>query len=197
MLAIIMAIENDDERHLVERIYEDYKPAALDDIAGRLANIPNLEQYKDVIQRFLSGESELEVMGKGHKPLTEDQIALRKLMREYMSTDTRTPSQMQMDMQKANNNFLNYWQANGNGAPPPGRVIASDGSFKIFNSKAEKDEYRKNTTLDFLKTVMSVINAGNVSKVENNSSNNAQADNAVNDGAKELTPVSSYYQSMG
>lgn len=133
------------------------KPAAYDDVAGRIANIPNLEQYEAMIQRFLSGESEME---SADKPLTEDQIALRQLMREYQRTDTRSLSQIQGDMQKANNNFREYWQSSGNTGPMPGRLLFPDGSFKIFGSKEEKDEYMKGQKMDFLKNAMSVIKAG-------------------------------------
>lgn len=132
------------------------KSTAYDDVSGRIANIPNLEQYEALIQRFLSGESEME---SADKPLTEDQIALRGLMREYQRTDTRTLSQIKGDMQKASNNFLDFWQSSGNTGPMPGRLLSSDGSFKIFNSKAEKDEYMKTQKMDFLSNVMSVINS--------------------------------------
>lgn len=123
----------------------------------RISKISNLEQYEALIQRFLSGESEFE-NPSSMKPLTEDQIALRGLMREYQRTDTRTLSQMQASMQLANKNFFNYWTSSGNTGPMPGRLLSADGSFHIFNSKAEKDEFMKKNTVNFLEKVMSVIN---------------------------------------
>lgn len=132
------------------------KQVTYDNIAGRIANIPNLEQYEDLIQRFISGESEMESAGK---PLTDDQIALRGLMREYMRTDTRSMSQIAVNMKQASKNFMDYWFSSGNKGPVPGRMLSADGSFKIFNSKEEKDEYIKNQKMDFLKNVISIINA--------------------------------------
>jgi hypothetical protein len=128
------------------------------DNTARIASIPNLEQYESLIQRFLSGESALEEPGTG-KALTEDQIALRQLMRIYRSTDTRTPSQMQADMQRANQNFNSYWAANGNGAPRPARTIAPDGSFEIVNSIAERNASMNKQMMGLLQEMMSVIKA--------------------------------------
>lgn len=134
---------------------QNNKQVAFDDIAGRIANIPNLEKYEDVIQRFISGESEME---SADKPLTDDQIALRQLMREYGRTNTQSMSQIAGSMKQASKNFMDYWFSSGNKGPMPGRILSADGSFKIFNSKAEKDEYMKNQKMNFLKSVMSVIN---------------------------------------
>lgn len=142
------------------------KTSSLDGLAERIKNIPNLEQYEDLIQRFLSGESELEVMGEGHKPLTEDQIALRGLMRELRRTDTRSMSQVAADMQQASKNFINYWQSNGNSGPPPARAYSADGSFQIFNSQDERNEHLKKNTMSLLETMMSVIKAGKNSGVD-------------------------------
>lgn len=136
------------------------KSTVSNDLAARLAKIPDLEQYRDVIGRFLSGESEMETMGGPIKPLTEDQIALRKLMREYMSTDTRSMSQIAADMKQASQNSLDAWFSGGNKGPMPGRVLSADGSFKFLYSKAEKNEYMNNQKIDFLRNVMSYLNDG-------------------------------------
>jgi len=125
--------------------------------AGEIDNIPNLEQYEALIQRFLSGSSELE---SSNKPLTDDQVALRGLMREYQRTDTRTFSQVQANMQLASRNFFSAWQSEGNTGPRPGRFITADGATHIFNSKAEKDAFMKDNTMNFLRDAMFVINAG-------------------------------------
>lgn len=129
-------------------------PASTSADKARILSIPSLEQYEELIGRFLSGESEMESAGK---PLTEDQIALRQLMRTYRSTDTRTVFQMQSDMQSANKNFLEYWKANGNGNPPPARIISMDGSFQIFNSKDDFRTAINKETMGLLEKIMSVI----------------------------------------
>lgn len=127
-------------------------PSGID--TSRILSIPNVAQYEELIGRFLSGESEMESAGK---PLTEDQIALRQLMRTYRSTDTRTVGQMQSDMQTASKNFLEYWKANGNGNPPPARMIAPDGSFQILNSKDDLRTAINRETMGLLEKIMSVI----------------------------------------
>lgn len=78
-------------------------------------------------------------------------------MRTYRSTDTRTGFQMQSDMQSASKNFLEYWKANGNGNPPPARMIASDGSFQIFSSKDDFRTAINKETMGLLERIMSVI----------------------------------------
>ncbi len=124
------------------------------DVAGRIANIPDLERYEGAVRRILSGESEPE---DPSKPLTEDQIAIRELMRAYQRTDTRSISQVQQDMERGSKSFFEYWQKHGNGAPMPGRLIKPDGSFVIFNSKADKDAYMKQNSESFLRDVLSVL----------------------------------------
>ena len=130
----------------------DYK-----DMLGRIGNIPDLEQYEGAIQRMLSGESEMEDPRSG-KPLTEDQILMRKLNREYQKTNPLTPSQQQAVLQNNSRRFTEYWKAHGNGGPRPARAILSDGSFKIFNSEDERYEFMKQSNESFLEKVLSVIN---------------------------------------
>ncbi len=111
------------------------------DMLKRIGDIPDLEQYEGAIKRMLSGESELENPGSG-KPLTEDQILMRKLNREYQKTNPLTISQQQAVLQNNSRKFTEYWKEHGNGGPRPARAILSDGSFKIFYSKAEQEELR-------------------------------------------------------
>lgn len=129
--------------------------ASYSDMLSRIGNIPDLEQYEGAIERMLSGESEMEEPGSG-KPLTEDQILMRKLKREYQKTNPLTFSQQKAAIQSERTRFIEYWRTVGSG-PPPGYAIREDGSFAIVHSKEEKYEYQKAYNESFIRKVLSVI----------------------------------------
>ena len=131
------------------------KAAAYDDIPGRIRNIPSLSHYKDAFQRLLSGESALEEYGK---PLTDDQLMLRHFMRALGRTDTRSLSQMTADMSSARNKALDAsfaaFKAGGGGG---GVIVRADGTYTVFNSKAEHDAYIQEYYPGLMRTAMSVM----------------------------------------
>ena len=133
-------------------------PAAHYDMAGRIAMMPNLEQYEALIQRFLSGESKMENYSS-NAPLTQDQIALRGFMRELQRTDRRSLAQVQMDMTRNRNIFNNYWVSSGNMGSRPAVSILHDGTFQIHKTKEEHADFVMNQKFDILKAAMSVINS--------------------------------------
>ena len=131
------------------------KAAAYNDIPGRIRNIPNLGQYKDAFLRLLSGASAMEEYGK---PLTDDQLAFRHFMRALGRTDTRSLSQMTADMSSARNNALSALRTAGwSGGGACGVAVLSDGTYKIFNSKAERDEFARERNMELMRTAKSIM----------------------------------------
>ena len=126
------------------------------DMLGRVGNIPDLEQYEGAIRRMLSGESEMENPGSG-KPLTEDQILMRKLKREYEKTNPLTFSQQSDRMDRRRRAAREQWNASGGSGPMPGCFILPDGTAKFYQSEEEKWDYQKRYEESFIRKVLSVI----------------------------------------
>ena len=132
------------------------QPSATDyqDMLKRIGDIPDLEQYEGAIKRMLSGESEME---HPDKPLTEDQILMRKLKREYEKTNPLSAAEQGLVMQRERRAAREHWKSIGGSGPMPGSLILPDGTIKLFYSKEEKYDYQKMYDESFLRKVLSVI----------------------------------------
>ncbi len=127
-----------------------------EDMLKRIGDIPDLEQYEAAIKRMLSGESEMEDPRSG-KPLTEDQILMRKLKREYEMTNPLTFSQQSDRMDRRRRAAREQWNASGGSGPMPACFIHPDGTVKFFESDDEKYDYQKRYDESFIRKVLSVI----------------------------------------
>jgi hypothetical protein len=130
--------------------------AAYNNELARISAIPDLGQYEGPVSRMLSGESMMEDPMSDKEP-SEDQLSIRKLMREYQKTDTRTPYQINQATQDRETRFLDYWRRSGGKGPVPDHVNLHDGSFRVFNSAREKEAFMRSHSLNFLREVLRVI----------------------------------------
>jgi hypothetical protein len=165
MIMAINSVTNSPAQAAAASAKKQTTAADYQDMLKRIGDIPDLEQYEGAIRRMLSGESEIEDP-RSNKPLTEDQILMRKLSREYQRTNPLSVAEQGLVMQRDRRAARELWKASGGSGPMPASFTLFDGTIKLINSEEEHYEYKKSYEESFIRKVLSVIEARQAEREE-------------------------------